>query len=268
MEPINGGNSGTFRFGVGSVLARTFSTLFRSFGVFFGLTLLVVLAGGVIEYLLPAQGVAKALGQIINVVLGLLIQGAIACGVFQTLRHGTASFGECLLRGTARIFPLTGAALLMGLCIWACTGLPVLLMAAMWQGGSGGWSLLFLLVAMAALCLTFVLGCMWSVAIPACAVEQLGPLTSLKRSAWLTLGERLKIFGLALLTMIAAAFLYWGVSFIALLISRSLLFTGLSRAIFLIFARAFGNVMVAVVYYDLRMAREGVSIDSLADVFD
>lgn len=53
-----------------------------------------------------------------------------------------------------------------------------------------------------------ILMCLWSLVVPACVLERLGPLSSLSRSARLTKGYRWPVFGLILLTVIAGLILY------------------------------------------------------------
>ncbi|MDR1977736.1 MAG: hypothetical protein LBQ42_03270 [Synergistaceae bacterium] len=264
------------RFGVGAVLGRTFSTLFRGFGVFLSLSFIAALVVGVIGYLLSGIVRWRFLKWTIGLSVGLLIQGAVAFGVFQILTGGAASLGDSLSHGRKRIFSLAGTSLLASLCpfmliplVHVISGLNVF-----YSDGSralletrGGEALLWIIAAALGL-LVMELLCMWSVALPTCAVERLGPMESVKRSARLTSGHHLKIYGLALLAFIIIRILGWIISFVTAGLFRSAVFVALGAAVVRIFSQAFANVMIAVAYYDLRAAKEGVSIESLPNAFD
>jgi len=112
----------------------------------------------------------------------------------------------------------------------------------------------------------FIVMTMLFVAMPACIVEQLGPINSLKRSAQLTKGHRWKIFGLWLLVLVIA-----GV--VNLIPKAAGIFGGpavglLLELVWNALTGAFNAVMVVVTYHDLRVAKEGVDTDQIASVFD
>jgi len=121
----------------------------------------------------------------------------------------------------------------------------------------------------------FVL-CVWAVAIPACVVERLDPIESLKRSAELTKGCRMEVLGL---------FVRFFVAMLVIVIVSTLLFSVISMWLTGIFGHshlysvvftlligcilaAFSSVMTAVAYYTLREVKEGVTTDSLQNAFD
>jgi hypothetical protein len=121
----------------------------------------------------------------------------------------------------------------------------------------------------------FMLIIMWSVARPACVVERLGPLRSLRRSRELTRGHRWKILGLILLTLLCLLVLLVivGIVFgVATALGGAVTFaTPLMRYILLILEAivlAFFWVLIAVTYRNLRVAREGVDTDQIATLFE
>ena len=109
-----------------------------------------------------------------------------------------------------------------------------------------------------------IVACMLYVAVPVCVIEKAGVFESLNRSGELTRGYRWQIFALwALVTVIAGIaqiVLSW---FVGVTLWGKLLTFGWQ-----VFAAAFGAVLVAVIYHDLRVTKEGIDIDSLANVFD
>ena len=243
MEWTRSNTVATPQFSMGSVLSRSFFTLMKNPVVFFGLTLATVVA----LFLIVALGekvpaVAGLLG-FANLALMLALQGATAYAVYQVLRGGKASIFSAISRGMARAGVLLVAAILM------------------WLGLSLGLAF-FILPGI-------ILFCLWSVTIPACVVEKLGPLASMRRSRELTKGHRLAIFGLLLILLFI---------FIAIILGLGLIMhlqpdSGPSAFSFILpiaflFLHSFANVMISIIYYDLRSVKDGVSLDKLANVFD
>ncbi|MDR1045865.1 MAG: hypothetical protein LBP33_12265 [Candidatus Adiutrix sp.] len=224
-------------FTVGSVLSRTFSTLLDNPLVFFGLPGLAAL-----PEILVALGSSEAraglgLVSLFSVILSLIMEGAVAYAVYQSLRGQAAPLGESLSKGLARIIPLAISAVL--------TGIIILL------------GFIFLIVP------GFTMMCLLSVTIPACVVERLGPVDSLNRSAELTKGYRFSIFALILIASLA-----WGLIVIGLSAVSSGSPSPLALTLLDVPSKAFNAVMAAIIYYDLRAVKEGVSLESLAGVFD
>src|SRR5262249_1244975 len=106
---------------------------------------------------------------------------------------------------------------------------------------------------------------MWAVVVPACIVEDLGPVTSLGRSAELTKGFRWKIFGIMLLLglMSVAATV---VQIILGTVSQAL--SSLFGIVWFLFWIAYWNCTVIMTYHDLRVAKEGVDTQQIASIFD
>lgn len=160
---------------------------------------------------------------------------------FQSMRGRPVSLGESIAGGLSRFLPLLGVMILFTL----------------------GATLGFLLLIVPGI----ILMVMWYVAVPACVLERTGPARSLGRSRELTKGYRWKIFGLILLVYVLSiigsvlgsllantAAGMWGAAIV------QLIWQGL--------AAGFGTVMIAVVYYYLRVAKEGIDVDQIAAVFD
>lgn len=230
-------------FTVGSVLSRTFSILKENPAVFFSMALIAVLPSAIAETILADTHTSLLIAQLLGIVLSLVIQGAIAYAVFIALRgEPSVSINEAVSRGTARLGTLILAAILM----------------------SFGLFVGFLLLLIPGL----ILMCMWAITIPACVVEGLGPIDSLKRSAKLTKGYRGTIFALAVFAGIFVLVFAGGSAVLVALLTESERFGGLVGSILAFLPVAFSAVMYAVIYYDLRMLKEGVSIDKLAHVFD
>jgi hypothetical protein len=242
---------------IGGLLSRAFSTFLGNFTAFFLIAALVtvistgiLLALGFQELMYgtvdpasfdPAQlGLLFLVSILLYVGFYMVASGAITFGTIRFLNNDPATVAECLSRGLAVAVPL----FFMGLI--AAFGVAI--------------GLAFFLVP------GIILMVMWYAAAPALVVERTGVVGSLSRSAELTKGARWKILGLI--------FIVYGISFVigAILevvtglfgVLASALIGAIVEALFL----AFGAVTAAVVYQELRVAKEGVGISDMAGVFD
>lgn len=110
----------------------------------------------------------------------------------------------------------------------------------------------------------FIYVSLW-VVIPVAAIERLGAIANLQRSFELTKDNRLKILGILLIVFaIGIAIGIVVVAFMFISPELGMILLGL----FLTALAIFGAVLMAVSYYKLRVAKEGVDIDQIAKVFD
>jgi uncharacterized membrane protein len=105
-----------------------------------------------------------------------------------------------------------------------------------------------------------------AITIPVCVVEQIGPFASIRRSAFLTKGNRWRILGIWLLVAVVTLV----ASGLALLFKHAL---GMDAGAILGFVMqsvvsAFTTLAAVVMYHDLRVAKEGVDTNRIAAVFD
>ena len=227
-------------FSAGAVISRTIETLMKNPVVFFGLSIAASLLPLLFTFVLPASSGTMLFTAVLGFVLGLVIQGAVAYTVYQILIGKNASIGDSVQRGLARAMPVFIASVLAG--VGVMLGMVLLVVPGL------------------------ILICMWYVAIPVCVVEKKGALDSLQRSAYLTKGNRLLIFGLVVLVGIVILIIngLTALIFIPLLGSVGQVLLYLFGAV----PQAFSAVMTAIIYYELRCVKDGVTLDSLADVFD
>jgi len=243
---------------VGQVFNRAFALLFSDFVKFFLLAaialspiaLLTLLglaaaqvntAAGANAGLLAGIGGAGILLAVLWIVLSILGQAAALYGALQKMRGQDFSIGESLARGWARFFPIIGMILLQMLGV--------------------GFGAIFLVIP------GLILFAVWSVALPACVVERLGPAASLRRSSDLTKGNRWRVFGIIIVVYIANAVAQNVIEF-ALLAVGGLIIAAIGSLLWMMFFQAFNAIVVAVMYHDLRVAREGIDIERIAAVFD
>ena len=247
-------------FRVGAVFGRSFELLFRDFGKFFGLSLLsyapfllapfllpTIVAGGaplgLVGGVPPGRIIAGWAGGIalLWMLLSVLCRAIILCGAFEQMRGKSFAVGESVKRGLARFFPILGLILCMAF-------------------GAGLASLLFLVPGI-------IVILMWYVAVPVCIVEGRGPIASLGRSRELTKGSRWKLFGIVIVITVASFLVEVIVQFIFFATAGKLL-AGTATFLCLALIAAYQSILAAVVYHDLRVAREGIDVDRIAAVFD
>jgi len=236
---------GDFR--VGHVISRSFALLFRHFLTFFIITLiafaplLLLRQGSEASATDPAQAlITMGLGFALLMVLSMFSSAIILHGTFQDMRNRPVNLLESLKVAFRRFLPLIVLALLE----------TVLLMLG-----------LILLIVPGIMLYT-----MWLVGVAACVVERTGPWRSLRRSQELTKGHRWKIFGLFLLLLLFSLIS----PLLQLLLNATAGATAaaIGNAIWTAFGSAFSSVVIAVTYYDLRVAKEGIDIEQIASVFD
>ena len=225
-------------FEIGAVFGHTIEAYKKTFFKISFLTLLIYLPVTIFGLQGSVSLGYGLLTALITLVLYFLAQAMAVYFVFYTFKGEQASFGEAISKGLSRFFPLIVAAIIVAI----------------------GKSLGMLLLIIPGI----IISCMWAVTIPACVVEKMGPLESISRSMELTKGHRVQIFGLFFVVQAFSSAL----EFVVELLSK---FTGFGTLIVLpihIIVYSFSTVMTTMMYYDLRVAKEGISIESLANVFE
>ena len=249
-KKVRSPRSGRVEFRVGNVLGRGFVIWFRNLIPFCVLTLLVY--SPLIIYtaaVLQTDPTEEALTTYwyVNMFASFCLQpiaaGALIYGVFQQLRGKTAGILDCMRAGLARMWPVLGVGLLVGLFV----------------------AIGFILLIVPGI----ILYCRYWVAIPVAVVERPGVGASLSRSALLTQGHKGGVFLILLLL---------GIIHIVsdVLIEQSILGDSIETISPYLWAvlgtniglGSIGAVMQAVGYHDLRAAKEGIGIEELTKVFE
>jgi hypothetical protein len=245
---IVGSGSGA-AFGIGAVLSRTFEVFSRGFGQVFvlalvpllpllAITLLIVLGRPTAVFAVAAMSIG---GGLVAGLLQIIAQATILYSSFELMQGRTFTIGKSFEVGLRRFLPILGVSVLAVLAI-------------------GLGFLLFIVPVI-------ILGCMFYVAIPVCVIERLGVLASLSRSGELTKGYRWQVFGLLLIVLVGSSLGGWVVGRVIGIIGSSLL-SSLVAFLWQVVATAFGAILAAVVYHDLRAVKEGVDVSKLVNVFD
>ncbi len=177
----------------------------------------------------------------LSLVLSAVCQAMILYATFQALRGRPVHIGESMAQGLRRAAPVFVASLVSGL-------ITVL-----------GF---ILLIVPGLIALT-----MFYVTEPACVVERLGPLDSIGRSIDLTRGYRWPIFG----AVFVVGLIDTVVSFIlAMMLAHpeTLLLYSVIIYAWSTLSRSYQSVLVAIIYHDLRVVKEGIDLEHIAAVFD
>ena len=248
-------------FSIWTVLIRSFSVFFKSPFVFIGLGCLNLIPAIIIQLLIPVNPLVSFTSTILTV----FVQGAITYGVFETLRGNPARFGKSISTDMARFGSLMLVTILFSVLVYILAAVV--------------WALLFVPLALlmesqplVAAIIVAILGGIataqflrWSLFIPACVTERLGLIDSLQRSSKITKGFLLKIAGVDLLCLL---FGYFFVFFVLPLTIFNPMMDLVCTTIIASALLASIDIVLAVTYYSLREAKEGVPVEKLSNSFD
>ena len=234
-------------FSMGAAISRSFALFKQHLGKFAAIAA-IGQAPPVIAVLATAQqgvqsGWGEGIANIVAFILSLIVQGAIAYGVIQSLVGKEFTIGQSLSAASSRL----GALFLTSLVIAIAVMIGVLLLVV--PG--------------------VILAMMFAVAIPVCIAERAGVGESLSRSRYLTKGSRWAIFGAFLtvgLLFVVAALIVGAL--VGLLIGAAPMAMALVELIVSALGSAFSSILVAVMYNDLRVDKDGVDTTQIASVFD
>jgi hypothetical protein len=248
---------------IGRVIQETFQVLGRHLVTF--LILALILVGiprallGVVQVSMLSTAVATMtfggpvlywglLGLLVSVVTSVILQATIISGAASDMNGRPVSVTDSLRIGLRAFLPLIGLSILLGIAVW--------------------FGFLLLIVPGVLMALA------WCVAVPVYVVEQPGVFASFERSAELTRGNRLRIFGLACLFFVAGiiisivfgivgGILRFATAGVFLYVQAAILSPIIGAAV-----AALGATLSAVLYVELRRVREGVGPQGLAAIFD
>jgi hypothetical protein len=251
-------------FSIGGCLKRALSTFFANFISFNllglvvivpGILLVVVLFGAVFASIFMAgsavDGTPPDFGAlhfgtfglvwVLMVTLQYFLTAVIVFGSLRYLQGNKAGFLACLMQGLRRIVPIIGVAVITTVLV--TIGMALLIVPGI------------------------IIAVMICLAIPVLMVESPGIMGSLSRSRALTKGYRWHIFGVLLLAFVITTIVNIVVPIpFGLVLPQEL--TIIVNGLLQLFTTVFMAVLLAVIYHDLRVAKEGVSTAQLAAVFD
>lgn len=224
-----------------SILSRAAAVLREQPLLYLTLAALSLLPSTLMGIFVPKLA-SGAGGKIVVMVFGALISAAIAYAVYQSFLGKKVGLGEALRQGLEAFGRLFVLAFLLNILIFLGT-------------------LLLIIPGV-------IIACMCSAAVPACVVEDLGPADSIMRSFDLTDGYRLKIFLLFLPLFALSAIILSAAGPAAASGGLGPAGVALAGSLALVIPVAVIGVVIALVYADLRLIKEGLSADMLGDAFD
>jgi uncharacterized membrane protein len=197
----------------------------------------------------PTGVALLTLAGIAGLILEFIGLAVILYGAFQVMRGRDIALRAVIRGALSRTLPIIALAFLLGIALFL--GL-----------------MLFVVPAI-------IMAVRWVVALPVCVVEGLGPFASMQRSANLTRGHRWKIFGLlvvAVLLLIGTAIVVG----IATDLIVNLAPEGMARTVVanivdtiaIAIYTAYFNIVLVMIYRDLRIVKDGVDTEQIAAVFD
>ena len=261
---------------VGETLSDSFRIYFRNVIPFTILTAVayspIFLGAGLLTREVaksPSGAGGDALVTLVTLLLCIPIStAAITYGVFQEMRGRETSLGSCLRVGLSSLLPVLSVAFLQFLIVFGAviaTFIPgILVIGSVADGGTRSSVALSIMLVALLFSLGFVPALMlwlkYYIAVPAAVEERPSAVEALRRSAFLTAGQRGRIFGILLVLMV----LSFGVNLGAALVPGAGAVLG--PLLSLVMTGLFATTC-AVVYYRLRSFHESIDVDQIASVF-
>jgi hypothetical protein len=239
-------SEGSFR--IGDVFNKSFSVFARHAIPFIILTAIAYIPLYIFAYLQAGKTGDVSAGTIIVGILAIagflvcpvIASGAVVYGVVQDLRSTSFSISDAVQVAVGRFLAMIGVALCVGLL-------------------SGLGAILLIVPGV-------IVMCMYYVAAPVTIVEREGVFSSMSRSAGLTKGHRWQIFGIILLVIIVN--LVIGAVLVGIGFAMGAVASAIMEQVWQVVVGAFNAVVSGVLYYQLRVSKEGVDINQIASVFD
>jgi hypothetical protein len=237
-------------FSVGGVIACGFGTYFGNLARFIPLSLLAYSPVWIGLLIFGPQDPENAFssGGIAMVVLGVIaaywLQASLIYGTITTLRGQRPGLSEMLSRSLQALLAVILVAIVLSIVM----------------------TLGFVLLIIPGL----ILITMFWVAIPVAVVERNGVGAAFSRSRELTSGHRWSIFALFIVIVVIAAVVQVGMGLIfgfAGAQAVSVLGTWITQLVSMVVAGVWA-CLVAVSYHDLRVVKEGVGTEQIAQVFE
>ena len=268
------------RFAVGSVLADSLSAFGRYWVTYLPLSLIAFVlfapikaSFDVVAFKLAPDDIAlqRVLDGVVSMLWAAWLGGGLAFGVVNAMRGNHASHWQ-VVRAAVPIMPRLLIVVLVQFSIVTAAGLLLLILPAL--AAMAAWEIQLPLLAhqflLAAPGLVFMV--VMHVALPAAAMERVGPLRALSRSWRLTRGWRWQVFGL-----LVVMFVIWRVVDRLVCLATGACGDPWQAAGALVFSIDFAArillgaleaTVVAVSYYHLVVLKEGSETSAVARVFD
>lgn len=178
-------------------------------------------------------------GGLVSYVMTMLLQSALVPATIEDFNGRRASFGDCVQTAISFLLPTVAISLLV------YVGSMIAMLALVVPG--------------------IILWLGWSMSVPALIEEQQGVLGSMSRSRALAKGSRWALFGLFLILIVITMLIQWGMLVVLVLFRGALAAVGASLVQAVV--SLLTSIVTAVSYVELRQAKEGGSVDELAEIF-
>jgi hypothetical protein len=204
-----------------------------------------------------------------NVLLIQLVTATLVYGTIKDMRHQSVSIREALTRGLRLALRALGVVMVSSVLVGPGATMLIVpgfvLFEVFWvvMVSFNAVGLGVIMLVLPGLMLFVVL---W-VVIPVAVVERLGIIASLRRSVFLTKGNRWRITGLVAVLLL--------ISILISTLPELIVGTGITWRAYAYFdyaltalVTAVSAVVITVSYHDLRLLKEGVDVEGIAAVFD
>jgi hypothetical protein len=204
-------------------------------------------------------GLGDAVLNLTELMLAAIAEAAIVCRAFHDMCAMRMSLVEAVRHGVNRFLPMLALVL-----FWMETGRILVFFFRTFRGHVALKLLAVLFLGPPLTALLWMLMTIWFVAIPACVIERLGVLQSLRRSRMLTKGKRWQIFGIFLLLLAVS----WVMHKLASTIEHESLNAVAEYAIKALYFNMFYVIVRVAVYHQLRVSAENEVEWKLARCFE
>ena len=251
---------------VGELLDRAFRLYRAQFLKFTGIVALPLIPMALLQiWSLSSFGTSGLvdLGQ--QLFIQPLISAVLSVAISEAYLWEPVSIGEAYRRGSRRYWRLLAASFLIGLAI----GGPAVLLGICVSLVTMGMGLLIFVIIIP---LAAYLGTRWGMFTPAVVLEEEGAVDGLRRSWHLTEGHFWRVFGTSvlagvltlILAQLPAEVVTYAISSTASLELAAILSTVVSQ-LSLVITMPFSLAVTTLLYYDLRVRKEGYDLELQAD---
>jgi len=252
---------------VGELLDKAFRIYRSKFPTLIGIVASVLIPLVVIRLfaILYASGIAAAIDSILQSFFQLVANVALVAFISCAYLGKTIAFGGSFSLGLKRYWSVWGANLLVGLAVGVPIGLMVVCAATAMADLS--WIVIIL-----ALPVVVYLSTRWSLVMPAIVLENIGATDGLKRSWSLTDQFFWRVMGTSfaarlltmLITMLPSYFAAYLFSLSDLPYEAVQVINLFIEQVALLISLPFSQAVVVLIYYDLRVRKEGFDLEVLA----
>ncbi|WP_299329415.1 hypothetical protein [Parasphingopyxis sp.] len=221
-----------------------------------------------------AFGTSFIVSTVGSIFISIFTQGAMIWAVLQDLDGKTPGFGGALNAGLRFFLVIFGITLIVYIALGAVIALPAMLVFGI--GAIGTAAILFLIVIIPLILFLMVIVL---VAVPAAIAEGIGPIGAVLRSIELTKGHRWKLFAMIIIYFFAATIISSAISGATMPfmmmgdIDPGSPFDGLTpimaiQAFLGSLTLVIAYPAIAATYHNLRIAKEGLKQEDVADIFE